>query len=431
MSTISHIKAREVLDSRGNPTVEAEVHLKDGHVGCAIVPSGASTGEHEAIELRDGDQGRFWGKGVRRAVDNIHNEIAPKLVGRSVFDQSALDKEMCDLDGTENKSRLGANAILAVSMAIARAAATCLNVPLYRYLGGVGARTLPVPFLNIVNGGAHADNSLDVQEFMIAPVGAQTFADGLRMGAEVFQTLKKLLKESGHSTSVGDEGGFAPNLKSNEEAIETILKAIEKAGYDTQEDFVLALDVAASEFFQDGKYVFKKSDKRSLDAEEMIRLYEKWIGQYPIASIEDGLDQDDWDGWAALTEALGKKVQLVGDDLFVTNIYRLGTGIDKRVANSILIKLNQIGSVSETLDVIEVAKNSAYTCMISHRSGETEDTFIADLAVAMNTGQLKTGSASRSERLAKYNRLLRIEEELGKGAIYLGQEAFSSCSYFA
>ncbi len=431
MSTISLIKAREILDSRGNPTVEAEVHLKDGHFARAAVPSGASTGDHEAIELRDGDQGRFWGKGVRRAVDNILNEIAPKLVGRSVFEQSSIDKEMCDLDGTENKSRLGANAILAVSMASARAAALCLGQPLYRYLGGVGARTLPVPFMNIVNGGAHADNSLDVQEFMIAPVGAESFAEGLRMGVEVFHTLKKLLKEGGHSTSVGDEGGFAPNLKSNEEAIETILKAIEKAGYDTQEDFVLALDVAASEFFQDGKYSFKKSDKRVLSSEEMVRLYEKWAGQYPIASIEDGMDQDDWDGWAALTEALGKKVQLVGDDLFVTNIYRLGMGIDKHVANSVLIKLNQIGSVSETLDVIEVAKDSAYTCMISHRSGETEDTFIADLAVAMNTGQMKTGSASRSERLAKYNQLLRIEEELGKGAIYLGEEALSSCSYFS
>ncbi len=431
MSTIDRITAREILDSRGNPTVEAEVRLSDGHMGRAAVPSGASTGEHEAIELRDGDQGRFWGKGVRRAVENIQKEIAPKLLGRSPFEQSQIDKEMCSLDGTENKSRLGANAILAVSMAVARSAAACVGQPLYRYLGGVNARTLPVPFLNIINGGAHADNSIDVQECMIAPIGAQTFSEGLRMGVEVFHTLKKLLHDGGHSTAVGDEGGFAPNLKSNEEAIETILKAIEKAGYDTQEDFVIALDVAASEFYEDGKYVFKKSDKRVMSSGEMIRLYQKWTDQYPIASIEDGLDEDDWDGWAALTETLGKRVQLVGDDLFVTNIFRLATGIERRVANSVLIKLNQIGTVSETLDVIEVAKNSSYTCMVSHRSGETEDPFIADLAVAANTGQMKSGSASRSERLAKYNQLLRIEEELGSGAIYLGTEAFSSCDYFA
>ncbi|MBI3268822.1 MAG: phosphopyruvate hydratase [Planctomycetes bacterium] len=426
MSTIARVHAREILDSRGNPTVEAEVGLSDGTVGRAAVPSGASTGEHEALELRDKDPERYDGKGVAKAIRNIVEEIAPKLAGREATDQALVDRVLINLDGTENKSRLGANAILAVSLATARAAAGSVRLPLYRYLGGVGARTLPVPFMNVLNGGAHADNNVDVQEYMIVPVGAKRFSEALRMGVETFHALKRVLHERGANTAVGDEGGFAPNLKSNVEGFDLLVEAIAQAGYEPGEEIVLAVDVAASEFYKDGKYVFLKSDKSTRGAADMVKMYGEWLDRYPIASIEDGLSQDDWEGWAQLTRELGEKVQLVGDDLFVTNTDRIYKGIDEGIANSVLIKLNQIGSLTETLEAIEMSKAAGYTTMISHRSGETEDTTIADLAVAANTGMIKTGSASRSERVAKYNQLLRIEEELGSAAVFLGSEAFTS-----
>jgi enolase len=425
MSNIADIRAREVLDSRGNPTVEAQVFLADGAIGRAIVPSGASTGEHEAVELRDDDTNRFLGKGVLKAVENVNGEIANALANWDAFDQRGLDAKMIELDGTENKSRLGANAILAVSMAAARASAESLSIPLYRYLGGAGANTLPTPMMNILNGGAHADNNVDFQEFMVMPVGAESFSDALRWGVEVFHTLKGVLKKRGYNTAVGDEGGFAPSVKSNVEAIEVVLEAIEKAGYKPGDEIAVALDPAASEFYQDGKYVFKKSDKSAKSSDEMVRWWSKWANDYPIVSIEDGLSEEDWDGWANLTKELGDKIQLVGDDLFVTNVQFLQEGIDKHVANSILIKVNQIGTVSETLDAIDLARRNGYTSIISHRSGETEDTFIADLAVATGAGQIKTGSASRTDRIAKYNQLLRIEEELGGAARFLGLKALN------
>jgi len=425
MSNIAAIHAREVLDSRGNPTVEAEVFLVDGSMGRAIVPSGASTGEHEAVELRDGDTNRFLGKGVLKAVENVNGEIAEALANWDAFDQRGLDRRMIELDGTENKGRLGANAILAVSMAAARASALCLDMPLYRYLGGAGANTLPTPMMNILNGGAHADSNVDFQEFMVMPVGAPTFSEALRWGVEVFHTLKGVLKKRGYNTGVGDEGGFAPSVKSNLEAIEVVLEAISKAGYKPGEEIAIALDPAASELYQDGKYVFKKSDKSTKSSDEMVKFWAKWVKDYPIVSLEDGLAENDWDGWQNLTKELGGKVQLVGDDLFVTNVQFLQEGIDKHVANSILIKVNQIGTVSETLDAIDLARRNGYTSVISHRSGETEDTFIADLAVATGAGQIKTGSASRTDRIAKYNQLLRIEEELGDAARFLGLKALN------
>ncbi len=425
MSNISEIRGRQVLDSRGNPTVEAEVWLQDGTVGRAIVPSGASTGEHEAVELRDGDKENYLGKSVLKAVENVNGEIADAVANLDAADQRALDQKMIELDGTENKGRLGANAILSVSMAAARAAANSLQIPLYRYLGGAGANTLPTPMMNILNGGAHADNNVDFQEFMVMPVGAESFSDALRWGVEIFHTLKGVLKKRGYNTAVGDEGGFAPSVKSNVEAIEVVLEAITQAGYKPGEDIAIALDPAASEFFQDGKYVFKKSDKSAKTSDEMVRFWSKWANDYPIVSLEDGLAENDWDGWANLTKELGNKIQLVGDDLFVTNVSFLQEGIDKHVANSILIKVNQIGTVSETLDAIDLARRNGYTSVISHRSGETEDTFIADLAVATGAGQIKTGSASRTDRVAKYNQLLRIEEELGSGARFLGLKALN------
>lgn len=424
MSRIEKVLAREILDSRGNPTVEAEVELDTGSHGRAAVPSGASTGENEAIELRDGDKSRYLGKGVRKAVDNVNNKIAQALYDHDVFDQAGIDQVMLDLDGTNNKANLGANALLAVSLAAARAAASELAIPLYRYLGGPGARTLPVPMMNILNGGAHADNNVDFQEFMVLPVGASSFSEALRWGTEVFHALKSSLKKRGYVTSVGDEGGFAPSLKSNLEAVEVILEAINAAGLKAGEQMALGLDVASSEFYNDGKYVFKKSDKSERSASEMVEFYADWVRQYPIISIEDGMAEGDWDGWSLLTKELGKKIQLVGDDLFVTNTEYLRRGISSSVANSILVKVNQIGTLTETLDTVELAKVNNYTTIISHRSGETEDTFIADLAVALNTGQIKTGSASRTDRVAKYNQLLRIEEELGKSAKYLGHKAF-------
>lgn len=425
MSSITEIRGRQVLDSRGNPTVEAEVWLDDGSKGRAIVPSGASTGEHEAVELRDGDKLKYVGKGVLKAVENVNRELADALRGDDAADQRALDQKMIELDGTENKGRLGANAILAVSMAAARAAAHYFDLPLYRYLGGAGANTLPTPMMNILNGGAHADSSVDFQEFMAMPVGAPSFSEALRWGVEVFHTLKGVLKKRGYNTSVGDEGGFAPSLKSNTEAIEVILEAITQAGYKPGTEIAIALDPASSEFFQDGKYVFKKSDKSSKSSDDMVRFYSKWVNDYPIVSLEDGLAENDWDGWANLTKELGGKIQLVGDDLFVTNVEFLQKGIDQHVANSILIKVNQIGTVSETLDAIDLARRNGYTSVISHRSGETEDTFIADLAVATGAGQIKTGSASRTDRVAKYNQLLRIEEELGCVARFLGLKALN------
>jgi enolase len=425
MSNISKIHGREVLDSRGNPTVEAEVRLADGAQGRAIVPSGASTGEHEAVELRDGDKKRFLGKGVLKAVEHVNGKIAKALTGMDAADQRALDQNMIELDGTDNKSRLGANAILSVSMAAARAAAVSSKQPLYQYLGGAGANLLPVPMMNILNGGAHADNNVDFQEFMVMPVGAKSFSEALRWGVEVFHTLKGVLKKRGYNTAVGDEGGFAPSVKSNVEAIEVVLEAIEQAGYKAGKDIAIALDPAASEFYQDGKYVFKKSDKSAKSSDEMIRFWAKWVKDYPIVSLEDGLSEEDWDGWAALTKEVGGKIQLVGDDIFVTNIEFLQKGIDRHVANSILIKVNQIGTVSETLDAIDLARRNGYTSVISHRSGETEDTFIADLAVATGAGQIKTGSASRTDRIAKYNQLLRIEEELGGAARFLGLKALN------
>ncbi len=424
MSFIEQVHAREVLDSRGNPTVEAEISLESGAVGRAAVPSGASTGENEAVELRDGDKVRYLGKGVRLAVENVNKLIANAIIGMEVLNQVEVDQAMIDLDDTPNKSKLGANAILAVSLAAARAAATELEIPLYRYIGGVNARALPVPLMNIINGGAHADNNVDFQEFMIVPAGAPSFAEALRWGAEVFHTLKVVLKKRGYSTAVGDEGGFAPSLKTNDEAIEAILEAINAAGYTPGEQIAIALDPASSEFFEDGHYVFKKSDGRKLTSAQMVEYWVNWVKQYPIISIEDGLAETDWQGWAALTEELGDTVQLVGDDLFVTNTRYLDRGIEEIVANSILIKVNQIGTLTETLEAIEMARTNNYTAIISHRSGETEDPFIADLAVATNAGQIKTGSASRTDRIAKYNQLLRIEEDLGNSARYNGFASF-------
>jgi enolase len=424
MSLIEQVWAREILDSRGNPTIEAEVLLEDGTIGRAAVPSGASTGENEAVELRDGDDLRYLGKGVRNAVTNVNEKVAPELEGMDCLDQTDVDRTMIELDGTATKSNLGANAILAVSMANARAAATFQGIALYRYLGGTNAKTLPVPMMNILNGGAHADNNVDFQEFMVMPVGADSFSEALRCGAEIFHKLKSVLKSRGYSTGVGDEGGFAPNLRSNEEAVETILEAIEKSGYVAGENVMLALDPASSEFYNDGKYIFKKSDNRELSSAEMAAYWTEWCDKYPIISIEDGMAENDWDGWVSLTDSVGDRVQLVGDDLFVTNVKFLQKGIDEGAANSILIKVNQIGSVTETLDAIELARTNNMTSVISHRSGETEDTFIADLAVATNAGQIKTGSLCRSDRIAKYNQLLRIEEDLGESAKYPGKDAF-------
>ena len=424
MSLIEYVHAREILDSRGNPTVEAEVALIGGETGRAAVPSGASTGEHEAVELRDGDKRRYLGKGVLRAVANINEIIGPEITNLDALDQAEVDAALVALDGTENKSKLGANALLAVSLATARAAATYLEIPLYRYIGGANARTLPLPMMNIVNGGAHADNNVDFQEFMVVPVGAASFREALRAGAEIFHVLKGVLKGRGLATSVGDEGGFAPNLRSNEEAIETILEAVEGAGYRAGGDVLLALDPAASEFNDGRAYVFKKSDGRRLSSEQMVAYWKSWVEQYPIISIEDGMAENDWDGWKLLTDEVGARTQLVGDDLFVTNTEFLRRGIELGVANSILIKVNQIGTLTETLDAIEMAKTHGRTAVISHRSGETEDTFIADLAVATNAGQIKTGSLSRTDRVAKYNQLLRIEEDLRGAARYPGAAAF-------
>lgn len=425
MSVIELVYAREVLDSRGNPTVEVEVALESGAVGRAIVPSGASTGAFEAVELRDGDKGRYIGKGVEKAVANVNEIIAPELEGMDAFDQPAVDALMIELDGTHNKGKLGANAILGVSMAVARAAAEELGLPLFQYIGGVNAKQLPVPMMNILNGGEHADNSVDVQEFMILPVGAKSFREGLRMGAEVFHSLKKVLSERGLACGVGDEGGFAPNLGSNREALELIVEAIEKAGYKPGDDVKLGLDVAATEMYdKETKLYDLKHEGKKLTAEQMVDLYEEWVNNFPIVTIEDGLDEEDWDGWKVLTDRLGKKVQLVGDDLFVTNTERLERGIEAGVANSILIKVNQIGTITETLDAIEMAKRAGYTAVISHRSGETEDTTIADLAVAVNAGQIKTGAPSRTDRVAKYNQLLRIEEMVGEQARYCGMKSF-------
>jgi enolase len=426
MTEIVSISAREILDSRGNPTVEADVTLTGGAMGRAAVPSGASTGEHEAVELRDGDNAHYMGKGVLHAVENVESILAPELTGMDASNQRLIDATMIAIDGTENKSKLGANAILAVSMACARASAAALKLPLYRYLGGVNACILPTPMMNILNGGSHADSNVDFQEFMVMPVGAETFSDALRWGAEVFHTLKGVLKKRGYNTAVGDEGGFAPSLKSNAEAIELILDAIEKAGYTPGEQIAIALDPASSEFYnkETGKYVFKKSDKSEKTSEEMAAFWESWVKQYPIVSLEDGLAEDDWEGWKHLTELIGH-IQLVGDDLFVTNTERLQQGVEQKVANSILIKVNQIGTVSETLEAIELGRRHGYTSIISHRSGETEDTFIADLAVGTGAGQIKTGSASRTDRIAKYNQLLRIEEELGQSAEFLGIESLN------
>ncbi len=422
--TIRSVAAREILDSRGNPTIETELTLECGARGRAAVPSGASTGTHEAVELRDGDASRYLGKGVLRAVENVNTIIAPAIQGENALDQRNLDQILINMDGSPNKGHLGANAILSVSMAAARAAAAALDLPLYRYLGGTNACILPVPMMNIINGGAHADNNLDLQEFMIVPAGAESFAKSLRMGVETFHSLKSVLKKKGYSTAVGDEGGFAPNIKSNEEALDLILEAIQKAGYKPGQQIYLALDVAASEFYEDKKYHFKKSSGARLDPDQVIQMYEAWAKQYPIVSIEDGMAEDDWQGWISLTAALGEKIQLVGDDLFVTNAKRLQDGIAEGVGNSILIKLNQVGTLSETMDTIELAKVDGYTTVISHRSGETEDAFIADLAVATNAGQIKTGSASRTDRVCKYNQLLRIEEELKTQARFLGNQLF-------
>lgn len=421
---IQTIKGREILDSRGNPTVEVELTLESGIIARAAVPSGASTGTHEALELRDGDKNRYKGKGVLKAVKNVDEIIAPALIGRSVLNQKIIDETMIDLDGTKGKTKLGANAMLGVSMAAAKAGAAYTDLPLYQYLGGVGAVELPVPMLNILNGGSHADNSVDLQEFMIMPVGAASFKEALRISAEIFHTLKSVLKDKGYSTSVGDEGGFAPNLKSNEEALQVIVEAVKKAKYKPGEDVYIALDPAASEFFEDGKYVLKKSTGEKLSSEEMVNFYVKMVEKYPIISIEDGLAEDDWDGWKLLTQKLGNKIQLVGDDLFVTNPERFKKGLDMGISNSILIKLNQIGTVTETIETIKMAQRNKCTAVVSHRSGETEDTFISDLAVGLCTGQIKTGSTSRSERIAKYNQLLRIEEELGPAAVYKGIKTF-------
>ena len=422
MSIIADIHAREILDSRGNPTIEVEVYLEDGSIGRAAVPSGASTGEHEAVELRDGDASRYNGKGVLKAVLNVNETIADELIGLDAVEQTLIDKILIELDGTKNKSKLGANATLGVSLAVARAAAESLAMPLYLYIGGVNAKLLPTPMMNILNGGSHADNNVDLQEFMIMPISAPSFHEGIRMGVEVFHALKKVLTSKKYNTSVGDEGGFAPDLKSNEEAIEVILEAIEKAGYKAGEDIVLALDPASSEFYNTEKKVYElKSENRELTSEQMVDFYADWVEKYPIVSIEDGLAEDDWDGWKLMTDKLGNKIQIVGDDLFVTNTERLSKGIEMRAANSILIKVNQIGTLTETLNAIDMAHRAGFTCVISHRSGETEDSTIADLAVATNAGQIKTGSASRSDRIAKYNQLLRIEEELDEVAEYYGK----------
>jgi len=420
MGTIAGIIAREILDSRGNPTVEVDVYTSNGIMGRAAVPSGASTGAHEAVELRDNDKGRFLGKGVLKAVQNINSAINDELKGISIFSQSKIDNRMITLDGTENKANLGANAILGVSLAVAKAAALEVGMPLYRYIGGVNARLLPVPMMNILNGGAHADNSIDFQEFMIMPTGAESFSEALRMGTEVFHHLKKVLKDKGLSTNVGDEGGFAPDIKSNEEAIQIVIRAIEAAGYRPGEDMFIAMDAAATEFYNEKEkvYHFKKSTGDKLTSSEMVNFWKDWTQKYPIVSIEDGLAEDDWAGWKELTNVIGEKIQLVGDDLFVTNVTRLRKGIDEHVANSVLVKVNQIGTLTETINTVEMAKENSYTSVMSHRSGETEDSTIADLAVALNTGQIKTGSASRSDRIAKYNQLLRIEEELGEAAIF-------------
>ncbi len=425
MSEIEFIHGRQILDSRGNPTVEVDVQLTSGAMGRAAVPSGASTGAHEAVELRDGDKSYYMGKSVLKAVENVNDVIAPEITGFDSLYQRDLDKAMIDLDGTENKGKLGANAILGVSLAAAKAQAEESSMPLYRYIGGVNACTLPVPMMNILNGGKHADNNADIQEFMIVPAGAETFSDALRMGAEIFHNLKSILKAKNLNTAVGDEGGFAPNLKSNEEALELIVEAVSKAGYEPGKDVFIALDPASTEFYKDGKYVFSKSTNESFTSEELINLYASWIEKYPIISIEDGLAEDDWNGWKMMTEKLGDKIQLVGDDLFVTNTKRLQEGIEKGVANSILIKVNQIGTLTETLEAIELAKKNGYTAVVSHRSGETEDATIADIAVATNAGQIKTGSASRTDRICKYNQLLRIEEELGDAAVYAGLKAFN------
>lgn len=421
MASIISVKGREIIDSRGNPTVEVDVKCDDGSLGRAAVPSGASTGEHEAVELRDGDKGRFLGKGVLKAVDNVSNIIAKEITGLDALNQTRIDQLMIDLDGTPNKGNLGANAILGVSLAVAKAAAISVGLPLYRYLGGVTANTLPVPLMNIINGGVHADNNLDIQEFMIVPVGFDSFRGAIRAGAEVFHNLKSILKTNGYSTSVGDEGGFAPNLNSNEQALQLILEAIDKAGYRAGEEVSLAIDVAASELYEDGKYLVEGN---RIEKDEFIEIYKSWIDKYPIISIEDPMDENDWEGWKQITDEIGGKVQLIGDDLFVTNTLRLERGIKEGIANSILIKVNQIGTLTETLEAISMASKAGYTYVISHRSGETEDSTIADIAVATNSGQIKTGSASRSDRIAKYNQLLRIEEELGSAANYPGRAAF-------
>ncbi|HRP88517.1 MAG TPA: phosphopyruvate hydratase [Edaphocola sp.] len=423
MSIITRVHARQILDSRGNPTVEVDVMTNNGAFGRAAVPSGASTGKHEAVELRDGDKKVYLGKGVLKAVNNINEHLADELYGFDIADQTGIDQFMLDFDGTANKSKLGANAILAVSMAVAKAAAEEAGLPLYRYVGGTNAKTLPVPMMNILNGGAHADNKIDFQEFMVMPVGADTFSEGLRWGVEIFHSLKKVLNEKGYSTNVGDEGGFAPDIQSNEEAIETVLKAIEKAGYKPGDDVVIAMDAAISELYdaKAKKYVFKKSSGQKFSSEEMVDFWKKWVKKYPIVSIEDGMDEDDWKGWEALTEAIGNNVQLVGDDLFVTNVLRLEKGIKENTANGLLVKVNQIGSLTETIDAVTMAQRAKYNTIMSHRSGETEDATIADLAVALNCGQIKTGSASRSDRMAKYNQLIRIEEQLGDLAYYPGK----------
>ncbi|RYY89642.1 MAG: phosphopyruvate hydratase [Chitinophagaceae bacterium] len=421
MSSIAGIYARQILDSRGNPTVEVDVITDEGSMGRAAVPSGASTGIHEAVELRDDDKKVYVGKGVLKAVDNVNKQLAPALLGYDVSDQTGIDAAMIELDGTENKGKLGANALLAVSMAVAKAAADEAALPLYRYIGGTNAKTLPVPMMNILNGGAHADNKIDFQEFMVMPVGAATFSEGLRWGVEIFHALKSVLKKKGYSTNVGDEGGFAPNIGSNEEAIETVLTAIEAAGYKTGSQIMIAMDAANSELYKNGKYVFHKSDGKTLSSDELVKYWENWVNQYPICSIEDGMAEDDWDGWKNLTETVGKKVQLVGDDLFVTNVKRLSQGIEKSIANGLLVKVNQIGTITETINAVSMAQHAGYNTIMSHRSGETEDTTIADLAVALNCGQIKTGSASRTDRMAKYNQLIRIEELLGSSAIYPGK----------
>ena len=424
MTSIVQIVGREILDSRGNPTVEVDVHLAGNGFGRAAAPSGASTGKLEAVELRDGEKAYYLGKGVTKAVNHVNNTLAPELLGMDATDQKGIDARLCEIDGTKNKGRVGANAILGISLAVAKAAADAHGLPLYRYIGGAEAHTLPVPMMNILNGGAHSDNCVDFQEFMIMPVGAKNFPDALRMGVEIFHRLRVVLKDRGYSTAVGDEGGFAPDLRDNEEAVETILEAIVKAGYQPEKDALLALDPASSELFEKGKYIFRWSDKSKKTPDEMVALYESWVRQYPIISIEDGCAEDDWEGWAALTTAIGESVQLVGDDIFVTNAGILSKGIAEGVANSILIKVNQIGTLTETLDTIQIATRAGYTSVVSHRSGETEDTTIADLAIATNAGQIKTGSASRSDRLAKYNQLLRINEELGNAAVYPGRNAF-------